>query len=184
MNLNSKWMHIINFFVCLIGAGGVILLFPGLRKDQSTTLGTIGVFLTLYGVTFAIIELIRLKSASYLASKEAKRIFDMVTNLATAREIIECQTKIEIAVEAIDKKKGIPSASLCSIIKLYSQVFHNEVGDENSEHRKNRSIIQSYCINGQPLSNTSVKTKSALLGIAGHLAQLQGTTKNFSEYTK
>lgn len=184
MNLNSRWMHIIAFSACFIGAGGLIFLFPDLKKDQPTTLGTAGVFLTLYGVIFAIIELVRLKSASYLANKEARRVFDTVTNLVTAREIIECQTKIEIAVEAIDEKRAIPSASLCSIVKLYSQVFHNEVGDENSEHRRNRSIVQSYYINGRPPPKTSENTKNALLGIAGHLAQLQGSTKNFSEYTK
>lgn len=184
MNLNSRWMHILAFLVCFIVAGMLIFYFPDLKRDQPTTLGTAGVFLTLYGVTFAIIELVRLKSASYLANKEARRVFDMVTNLATAREIIECQTKIEIAVEAIDEKRIIPSASLCSIVKLYSQVFHHEVGDENSEHRKNRSIVQSYYISGRLPAKNSENTKKALLGIAGHLAQLQGSTKNFAEYTE
>lgn len=184
MNLNSRWIHIIVFFVCFIGAGILIFYFPDLKKDQPTALGSAGVFLTLYGVIFAIIELSRLKSASHLANKEARRVFDIVTNLATAREIIECQTKIEIAVEAIDAKMIIPSASLCSIVKLYSQVFHHEVGDENSEHRKNRSTVQSYYISGQLPAKNSKNTKKALLGIAGHLAQLQGSTKNFAEYAK
>ncbi|MGE6790852.1 hypothetical protein ACQKFS_02350 [Pseudomonas guineae] len=184
MNLNSKWIHIITFLACFIGAGVLILLFPELKKDQPTTLGTAGVFLTLYGVTFAIIELVRLKSASFLANKEARRVFDIATNLVTAREIIECQTKIEIAVEAIDEKRLIPSASLCSIVKLYSQVFHHEVGDDNSEHRKHRSIVQAYYISGQLPPKSSGNTKKALLGIAGHLAQLQGSTNNFAEHIK
>lgn len=184
MNKNSRWMHVIAFFICLAGSAILMWCFPDLRKGQSATLGSAGVFITLYGVIFAIIEVFRLRSASDLAEKEAKRVFNSITNLVTAREIIECQTKIEIAVAAIDEKRTIPSASLCSIVKLYSQVFHNEVGDEKSEHRKNRSVVQSYYISGKSPLKASENTKQALLGIAGHLAQLQGSTKNFAEYSK
>ena len=83
MDINGRWMHVAVFFVCLVGAGMLIFFFSDLTKDQPTTLGTIGVFLTLYGVFFAIVEVARLRSASELAKREANRVFDSVTNLVT-----------------------------------------------------------------------------------------------------
>jgi hypothetical protein len=184
MDIHSKKVHLIAVALCFVVAVLVVVLFPGLRKDESALLGTAGAFITLYGVIFAIIEVLRLKSASKLAEDEARRVFDSVVNLVTAREIIECQTKIEHAVEAIDENRLVPSASLCGIVKLYSQVFHEEVGKEESEHRRHRSTVESYYVSGRPKNEVSGNVKKAFLGIAGHLAQLQGSTKNFAEYKK
>lgn len=158
---------------------------PDLIKDAPTALGTIGFFATAYGVLFAIIELRRAKAASVLAKDEAERIFRAVTSLVTAREIIECQSTIKMAVSSLDEGRAISSSVLCQIVKLYSQVFHAELANEMSEHRKNRSFIESYSFNPNvgSMKSSSKKTNRALLSIASQLGELQGSTKNFTEYS-
>lgn len=113
-------------------------------------------------------------------------MFRAVTSLVTAREIIECQSTINMAVSSLDEGRAIPSSVLCQIVKLYSQVFHAEFSDENSAHRKTRSIVESYSFNPNvgATSSASKNTRRALLSIASQLAELQGSTKNFTEYTK
>ena len=185
-NVHDKTHHIAgaigSALLCVI----TILWAPELLKDAPTALGTLGTFATAYGVLFAIIELQRAKSASLIATQEAQRVFRSVTNLVTAREIIECQGTITMAVSSLDEGRAIPSAVLCQIVKLYSQVFHLELTNEASGHRKNRSIIESYSFNPNVgVTNGPPKnTRRALLSIASQLAELQGATKNFTEYTK
>lgn len=181
--MTTKKVHLHWFFG--ISAAGLlsVLISPELVKDAPTTLGTIGVFATAFGVVFAVIEVQRAKAAFELAQTEAKKVFSRLTELVTAREIAECQAVLGTAVAAIDENKPIPSSTLCTVVKLYSQVFHAELSNPESTHRQNRSIIESYAHNP---NNTLVtlsgrKTKKALLSIAGHLAQLQGLTKVFSE---
>lgn len=173
---------IVSALLCVV----TVLWKPELLKDAPTALGTIGTFATAYGVVFAIIELRRAKAASVLAREEAEQVFRAVTSLVTAREIIECQATISMAVSSLDEGRAIPSSTLCQIVKLYSQVFHAQVADENSTHRKNRSVIESYSFNPNvgTTKSTPRNTRRALLSIASQLAELQGSTKNFTEYAK
>lgn len=182
----NKNIHIISATVSALLCIVFTLWQPSLIKDAPTSLGTIGSFATAYGLIFAIIELRRAQTASNLARQEAKRVLTVVTNLVTAREIIECQNTINMAISSLDEGKPISSAVLCQIVKLYSQVFHFELANELSIHRKVRSTIQSYTFNPNASAkpSTSKNTKHALLSITGQLAELQGSTKNFTEYTK
>lgn len=183
--MTDKTVHItsavLSIMVCIIA----ILWQPDLIKDAPSTLSTIGTFATAFGVIFAIIELKRAKAASSLAKEEAQRVLLAVTSLTTAREIIECQNTINVAVASLDEGRAIPTSVLCQIIRLYSQVFHSELVNEASFHRQNRSTVESYAYNPNIKSagSSSRKTKQALLSISGQLAELQGSTKNFTEYT-
>jgi hypothetical protein len=180
---NDKLMHVVSFIIVLLLSIVIVILEPSLLKDAPTSLGTIGSFATAYGVIFAILELRRAKAASQQAKDEAKKVFFAVTGLVTAREIVECQATIQLAVASIDEGKAIPSAVLCQVTRLYSQLFHKEMIDEHSTHRKNRSFIESYSHNPNASSNGAVpkNTKRALIMISSDLGQLQGATKNFTE---
>jgi hypothetical protein len=186
-NVENKWSHAICLLFVLVMASITIHFEPTYVTGPINTLGTIGFFSTLYGVLFAIVELLRAKTASTLATNEAKRVFSVVTSIITAREIAECQGVINMAASAIDEGKTIPSATLCQIIKIYSQVYHAELTNPESEHRKNNSTLQSYSFNpninscGVP-DKSAKNVKRALLSISSHLGQRQGSTKNFSEY--
>lgn len=182
----DKTTHLVGAIVSALLCVVTVLWKPELLKGAPTALGTIGTFATAYGVVFAIIELRRAKAAAVLAREEAERVFKAVTSLVTAREIIECQATISMAVSSLDEGRAIPSSTLCQIVKLYSQVFHAEVADEVSAHRKNRSVIESYSFNPNIGTTQSAprNTRRALLSIASQLAELQGSTKNFTEYAK
>lgn len=186
INLQDKTLHIAGAILSALLCVITILWKPSLLKDAPTALGTLGTFATAYGVLFAIIELKRAKAASALARDEAERVFRAVTSLVTAREVIECQSTISVAVSSLDEGRAIPSSVLCEIVKLYSQVFHAQLSDEASAHRKNRSVIESYSFNPNVgATGTSPRnTRRALLSIASQLAEVQGATKNFTEYTK
>jgi hypothetical protein len=182
MDISDKKTHAIVFGVTCVVSIFLCLWQTDLLKDAPTTLGTIGSFATGYGVLFAVIELRRAQAVSMAARLAAERVFHSVTGLITAREITECQSVIQMAVASLDERRAIPSSTLQQVIKLYSQIFHVEMGDEKSEHRKNRSMIVSYYFNARMSTVSNKNTKRALLAISGHLAQLQGQTKNFSEY--
>ncbi|CAM8645369.1 hypothetical protein MCEMSEM18_03660 [Comamonadaceae bacterium] len=186
IKLQDKTVHILGAVVSALLCVIAILWKPSLVKDAPTALGTLGTFATAYGVLFAIFELRRAEAASVLAQKEAARMFHAVTSLATAREVVECQSTITAAVASLDEGRAIPSSVLCQIVKLYSQVFHTELKDESSAYRKNRSVVESYSFNPNVSARgTSPRnTRRALLSIASQLAEVQGATKNFTEYTK
>jgi hypothetical protein len=179
----DKWAHTINLLVIIVIGLIVVLSEPILVKDIPTTFGTLGFFITAYGVIFAIVELLRVQNATTLANLEAKKVFSTLNNLITAREIMDCQHAVRMAIASLDENKPIATVLIVDIIKFYSQVFHAEVILDDSSQRKNRSIIQSYSFNpniNSPNAGT-YSTKSALLSIAGELAQLQGASKNLPE---
>lgn len=184
--MKEKIVHLIGALLTALLGIGIVTWKPELLNDAPTTLGTLGTFATAYGVIFAIVELRRAKSASVQARAEAERVFQAMTSLARAREIVECQTSIQIAIGSLDEGRLITSSTLCQIVKLYSQVFFEQLVDETSLHRKNRSVIESYVYN--PNITASQKpaknTRRALLSIASQLGELQGSTKNFTEYVK
>jgi hypothetical protein len=182
LSATDKWAHWISLTAVIVAGFIVVSLEPELFKDALTRFGTIGFFVTAYGVMFAIVELWRAQSAATLANAEAKKVFSAFTTLVTAREIADCQHTIKMAIASLDESKPIPSIIILDIIKIYSQVFHAEVSADDSLHRKNRSTIESYSFNPN-VASASVphSTKSALLSIAGQLGQLEGSTKNFME---
>ncbi|WP_024870489.1 hypothetical protein [Tolumonas lignilytica] len=182
----EKHTHIISATIITLLFITVVQWKSDLIKDPPSTLGTISSFATAYGIIFAIIELKRTKNASQHASEEVQRALHAVTGLISAREIIECQSVINLAISTLDEGKPIASITLCQIVRLYSQVFHEQLKDQNSDYRKNRSIIAAYAYNPNTnkLNASTKKTKQALFAITSHLAEIQGATNNFTEYKK
>ncbi|MFN3439909.1 MAG: hypothetical protein ACK41V_19590 [Acidovorax sp.] len=184
-NIEDKAVHLITAVLTALVGLCIVIWRPELLKDATTSIGTIGSFATAYGVFFAIIELRRAQKASEMATDEARKVFNAVTGLVTAREIAECQTTIYVAICSLEEGRAISSTVLHQIVKLYSQVFYAQLSEDASPHRKARSTIEAYSYNPNvSTSSSSKRTKQALLSIAGQLAELQGSTKNFTEKSR
>lgn len=179
----SKLDHLVSFLVVLVVAVICFACDKELYDGISKTLGSVGGFLTVYAVIFAIIELARTRSAAELAEQKVAEVVKVVEDLMTAREISECQAAVEYALDGITQTEGISGSHIVKIIRLYSQVFPLEMKDERSRHRKNRTILESYEFSAADAAKASVpkKTKRALLEISGHLAEEQGHTKHIKE---
>jgi hypothetical protein len=174
------WYALSIGLLCIVS----ILWKQSLVKDPETTLGTLGTFATIYGVIFAIIEVMRVKAAAILVKEESERVLSTVTSLVKAREIIECQALVTAALSSVDDGRAIPNELLSRILKLYSQVFHSEVAIDTSPHRKNRSVIESYVHSASASTGRSAasKTQIALRSVSSQLGEVQGATKNLTEY--
>lgn len=186
----SKLDHLVSFLVVLVVAVICFACDKELYDGIPKTLGSVGSFLTIYAVIFAIIELARTRSAAELAEQAAElaeqkvaEVVKVVEDLMTAREISECQAAVEYALDGITRSEGISGSHIVKIIRLYSQVFPLEMKDERSRHRKNRTILESYEFGASDAAKAGVpkNTKRALLEISGHLAEEQGHTKHIKE---
>lgn len=192
INIQSKSIHFFSALAfCIICLAISAIWRAELYDNVLTTFSAIGTFLTAYGLIFAIIELLRAKEASERVNAAAEKAFATVNSLVTAREIIECQNTIKNAMDSIDEKNWISGRSLQQILQLYSQIFHTQIADEKSKHRKNKSTLESYSYKFDPythdssnLKNNITKIQKVLLSITSQLGELQGSTKNFTEYKK
>lgn len=176
----------LSFLALLIVAIGCFVYDKDLYDGLPKTLGSISIFLTIYAVIIALIELARTRSAAELAEQKVSEVVRVVEDLMTAREITECQIAVESAIEGITRNEDISARYVVKIIRLYTQVFPDAMNDDKSEHRKNRSILQSYRFADHAQENGSVpvKTQRALMSISGHLGQVQGYTKRGKEKIK
>lgn len=179
----SKYDHLFSFLVVFVVAIGCFVYDQDLSDGASKTLGSIGGFLTIYAVIFAFIELVRTRSAAELAEQKVSEVVSVVEDLMTAREITECQIAVESALDGISRNEDITARYVVKIIRLYTQVFPVAMKDAKSEHRKNRSILQSYQYVERAPEHAPVPTKTqrALMSISGHLAEQQGETKRGKE---
>ncbi|WP_431295762.1 hypothetical protein [Rahnella sp. PAMC 25559] len=183
--LSSKVIHWLLLGIIIISFLLCICINPSSWIDTPSRFGTLGFFITLYGVLFAAVELIRLKSAAIQATNAAQNIFKQINTVYTTRDISECQGKIEMAIINLDNGLLIASSNLLSITRTYSQIFTEEMNQEDSRHRLNKSYIESYTFNPSSInthSSPNVKlTRSALLAIASDLAALQGKSNKLME---
>ncbi|WP_152976969.1 MULTISPECIES: hypothetical protein [Burkholderia] len=175
--------HYKRHFVAFLGVVALTLLVASVRpstfKDAPTSVGTIGSFVTLFGVVFAIIELRYTRTAAELAAAEAARVRDAMSRTISIEHIVECQASIEAAIASLDA--GTPAAPyvMAHIVKIYSRVFASEVEKDDSDHRKTRSLIQSYQLNpnsaivsgtNQRSGTQATRTRKALMDALGQLS--------------
>lgn len=172
--MKSRLWHLLSLLIILLIAGAAINISVDLWKDNVSKLGTIGFFVTLYGLIFTIIEVLRLNSVSAETNAVAEKVYTAVTGLISIKEITECQGKIESALGSLDEGVCIPSVTMFNIIKIYSTVFHLELKNDQSVHRKNKAQLESYCFNPnikkQVTYKNSQKLREALISIGCDLA--------------
>lgn len=167
--MGRKSLHITLALVAAVISVGLVCYYSDLTKDPPTTFATVSGLATLYGVAFAILEVIRARSAASLAAVEASRAAASVSTLYGLGALSECQSCIEYALEGIDKDGQVLSSPLSRIMKLYIEEFHREYLDERSAQRENVSIVQSYASLQQP-NRPAHKVKKALMAMMADIS--------------
>lgn len=176
--MKRKVIHAVALIIILLASAALYFRFPILFENVENTFSTLGTLVTFYAVTIAVIEMI-------ITRREAERVFSALTNIYTAKEIKECQLTINYLLAAIEEERSIPITSLNNIVMLYSRVFSSEMKNEASIYRANRSSLTSYSVfakNRQKKVGSSAKLQETLILITAHLAELEGLTKNFTEF--
>jgi hypothetical protein len=170
-------IHWLAALLTTIVAAIVMWLIPALRHDAASSFSTLGVFLTLYGVLFAIIEVLRIQAAAALAAQAARDARELVQSAYSLRDASECLSCIDFALRGLDAGDSVPSAALNQITRLYAAEFQSELNDETSSQRRNIAMLQSY-VNarrpGAPRSTQSLQT--TLMEMSSDLAQRGQTT--------
>jgi len=177
MKFSSRIIHILSFFLTIILSSALLHSYPNLIKDDVTSFSTIGGIVTIYGVIFTIIEVIRARNAAVLAESESKKVYLRLTTTYDLKDITKCQIAIELALTSIEKNETIPASTLSNIVNVYSHIFHNEIENDDSPRRKNRTILCSYAFkeatNSKPSSK--IKLQECLTSIAGDLSVVAGS---------
>jgi hypothetical protein len=181
-----KIVHLVAFLLVVVAGFVLVNRHPELLVGASTSLGTIGTILTVYGVVFAIVELMRAKASIRIAGEQSGKVLQQVTKLVAVREIEECYASVRMAVEALDASNGIPNALVVRIIKSYSQIFASELDNPKSDHRKNLSVLESYVFQAESMGKDiravpKPRTMKALSAIVRSLGTLQGQHGKFEE---
>jgi hypothetical protein len=168
-------LHVYGFLLVAIISISCIYYEPKLVQDSVTALSTAGVFLTLYGLIVAIIEIQKAKSLAQAAKDAATRTLKFTNTLTTTKELTECQAILESSMASLDGGHPIPTYSLGRILALYSRLFEIESHPDDSPQRFNQAALQSYKHNqtGQNSKSHTV-TRQALLCIMTDLGSFQG----------
>lgn len=117
---------------------------PEFWKDDLTTFATVGGFFTIYGVSFAIIETWRTRSAAELAREAASDASGRLASLYDVRSISECQACIRIALRDLEGGGRASTATLARILELYTAQFHQAYTDANSPERELIASLESH----------------------------------------
>jgi hypothetical protein len=140
----DKHIHVVTGLALFAALLFSAYMWPALTESAVQSFGTVGLFLTLYGVVFSVIEVRRTKSASEKARIAAERTERATHKAYDIRDISECQTCLETAVHSLSHG-GLPRVlPLGRIIRLYTAIFEDRYQDPLSPERRRISIIQSY----------------------------------------
>ncbi|WP_199528656.1 hypothetical protein [Pseudoalteromonas sp. bablab_jr010] len=169
--------HVISLLVVIIATVMTFYFIPDLRKDEVVIFTGITGYATIYGVIFAILEVMNAKNTAQVAKEESEKVYKKMDDLYGLRDITQCLASIEMAIESINKNEIISSSVLLTISKIYSSVFHEEMNDDSSDHRKNRALLQSCSHHSSSVKSSRAKNKlrEVLLDMSSHLSCVIGT---------
>ena len=177
--LISRWIHAVVALVVVVVLFLSLYFVPDLHKDKAILFGTVGGFATIYGVLFAIVEVMRTQAVAVLTEEASKKVLGQVEGLHGMTQIAECQAAIGIATDMIDRGEEISLAALTQIVKMYSLKFHCELQNAESEQRANIAILQSYATvkgNSRGSKTALGNLSKALMDMTGHLSCATATT--------
>jgi hypothetical protein len=181
----GRWVHAI-VGVTLAGAGwSLVERFPGLIKDAPTTFSTGSAILTLFGVIFAIIEVMRIESSAKLAADAASEATAKLNAMYATRNATECLNCIRNALQDLDDSDVVGSSALARVLDLYAGEFATALSDEGSDQRDNVSVLQSYVLSYRSGSKTkNGRLRQALLKMTTDLSKVVNHMHKTSEVTK
>lgn len=164
---------LLTILLCVISSG----IWPDLFKDKPTSFSTVGFFITIYGVVFTIIEVLRAKAMAEVAAETAVRTAKRVETLYDVRNLAECQTLIENALDQLHEERTLSSSALSRIVKLYAAEFSTTYAQTTSRHRQHIGMVNSFAFSGRTkspkLANVG-KLKSTLVEMMAELSAANG----------
>jgi hypothetical protein len=148
-----------------------LVLIPDLWRDNVAIFSSLGGFVTVYGVAFAVIETWRARSASEMAESAAKEASSNVTKILNIKNISECKQCIRSTILDLEKDGWASTSALTRILELYVSEFCNEYVDENSNQRNLVASLRSHAANASgPLKQAACKRlKATLVDMLSHL---------------
>jgi hypothetical protein len=157
-------LHIVTFVFLAFGAWLTTIVFTDLWANQATIFGTSGVFITIFGVVFSIIESIRARSASELAAAAAKSAEARVLKILDFESITRCSVELQASIEELDKSLWLSTGTLARISTLYITALRVKIDDPKEPERTNLAALQSHAINATgPLREGSMRRLKANL---------------------
>lgn len=144
MSVKEKWIHAVTALAFVALFGGVWYKFPVLMAGPQAVFSTISGFVSLYGLTFAIVELLRTRAVAEKVKSETDKALTRVENLADLKLLSDCQANVEQAIQFIEMKLVVPIALLTQINKVYSQHFHADIHNASKPQAKNVAVIRTY----------------------------------------
>jgi hypothetical protein len=161
---------VITGLITFLLAVGLIRLWPQLVKDEPTIFATVTGLAGLYGVLFAVIEVLRAKKAAVLAAEEAQKASSQVRAQYALRDAAECQISIENALRIIDEGGAVPLASISRISKLYCAEFPEDYLVNTSDVRMRALKIESYSSMSPKARTSASKIRPTLVSMNNHLS--------------
>lgn len=140
----SRLIHTSSLCVTLLGCVASNRLYPDLWKDDVTSFATVGCFLTLYGVAFAVIETWRARNSSEQARTAAEAASRRVATLYELGGITRCQGCIHDVLRDLERQGWASTSSLTRIIELYTAEFHGAYQDSATPQRQAVAALQSH----------------------------------------
>ena len=140
----SRLIHAASLCVIVLGCASTRLFLPDLWKDDVTAFSTLGGFVTLYGVIFAVIETWRARNASEQARTAAEAAGRRVAGLYELGGIARCQGCIHDALRDLEREGWASTSSLTRIIELYTAEFHESYEDPTTPQRQAIAALQSH----------------------------------------
>lgn len=140
--LKSRAIHIITLAIL---AGLALLIawqWPQLANKPKDMLAFIGFWVTTYGLTVAIIEIIRLESVSSANLKAATTSHNSLKLQIELQELTSCLEIINSSVSELTNQKAVPAIFISRIKKIYISIFPSK--SEDCPHHKNILILNSY----------------------------------------
>lgn len=172
----SRAIHWVSFAAIAAIALASWIWFPELWNGKPTAFGTLSGFVTVYGVLFTAIEVIRARSASELAKSAAESAQYKVTSMFNLKNIAECQSCIKFILTDLERDGWASTSALSRVIELYTAEFHEAYGLEASNHRLAIAALQSHAASASgPLKGRAlVRLKETLVAMLADLTAAAG----------
>lgn len=173
-----RFIHAITLVLTLIGAYLITRMYASLYDSPSDTLSAVGTFATFYGLIFAAVELLRLKSVSQQVVQASDKAFRYVRTLTVTERATECKYLIHEAQDKFDVGKPIPTKLIDKILEIHAWIFQSESRDSSSDHYKSRLILQSYDLRKGGLPDAEKQqVRTALIAIHQQMVILMVETQ-------
>lgn len=172
----SRLIHAASLCLALLGCASTRRFLPELWRDDATSFATIGGFVTLYGVVFAVIETWRARNASEQSRTAAEAASRRVAALYELGGIARCQGCIHDALRDLERDGWASTSSLTRIIELYTAEFHGAYQDPSTPQRQAIAALQSHAASAPgPLKGPALRRlKDTLLTMLADVTAAAG----------